>query len=323
MTTERQTAHHTFAENLFRLPKELRDLVYADVFSDLAPVPLEDAEISSAGQALLALGGHPLDPGFEEEVLESYHTYSTFSVRFPDHKDYACLIKRGTDNTCPCTVRWLPEPQHYQYVRNLIIHAQEAGIDPGRSHFSSLEDLECMHSNNHFRLVWEQLLTLPRLEQLTIRLQKQNNDVFSWASFTPILSLLRERSPKLRVSLSISFDDLLECSWSDPIWENNTEPGNVVEQPYDPMGFANITELIEEPTKEDIKHVEEYFPKEVKTTGQDILRGLLDETASQRRALALHYVVKEPALLRVRIKEHYEVYKRMRSQEGERAPQVS
>lgn len=47
--------------------------------------------------------------------------------------------------------------------------------------------------------------------------------------------------------------------------------------------------------------------------GRDILRGLLDETASQRRALAVYYVVRDPALLRVRIEQHYKAYKWIRT----------
>ncbi|KAF3044032.1 hypothetical protein E8E12_007201 [Didymella heteroderae] len=311
MTNEHRAAHRTFAENLFGLPKELREIVYTEVFKDSAPVPLRDREISPAGRTLLAFGGWPLDPELIEEVSKAYYTYSTFSVRFPGHQDYNCNVMNGSIR-CSCAVQWLPEPQNCQYVRNLIIHSQESGIDHRRSQAGTLQALEDMYSNRHFRRCFEQLLLLPRLEQLTIHLEKQNNEQFTWAVFTPILSLLRERSPKFQVSLAISFDALLEAYWSDPIWENTTEPGNVVEHPYDPMGFVDITELIESPSAEDVAYVEKHCQGQVMTPGQDILRGLLDETAPQRRALALHYVVKEPALLRVRIKEHYKVYERMR-----------
>ncbi|KAF1927991.1 uncharacterized protein M421DRAFT_165580 [Didymella exigua CBS 183.55] len=314
MANERQSTHWTFAEGLLGLPKELRELVYAEVFKDLEPVPLENADTSSAVQALLALDGHPPNRTFEEEVLKACCIYSSFIVRFLDHQDYSCNVMRG-DVRCSCTVLWLPQPQHCRHIRNLIIHTQEAGLDLGRSQVDTLEDTEAMHSGSHFRRCWEQVLEFPRLEQLTIKLEKSNNDQLSWVSFTPTLSVLRERSPKLRVSLSVSFDGLLESYWSDPIWENATEPGNVIEYPYDPMGFADVTELIEAPTGEDFAYVEEHCPREFRTRGQDILRGLLDETASQRRALAMHYVVKEPALLRVRIKEHYEVYKSMQLEE--------
>lgn len=311
MTSKHQTAPRTFTENLFGLPKELRELIYTEVFKDPASVPLEYGGISSAGKALLALGGRPLDPGFEDDVFKAYYTYSTFSVQFPSHQDTLCKVTIY-NSRCSCSVRWLPEPRFCQYIRTLVIHSQESGIDSSVGQVAKdMNALEDMHSKRHFRRCFEQLLLLPRVEQLTINLQKHNNEQFSWAIFTPILSLLRERCSKSQVSLNISFDTLLEAYWSDPIWENTTEPGNVIEQPYDPMGFVDITELIEPPTAEDVAYVNEHCYGQLMTPGRDILRGLLDETASQRRTLAVNYVVKEPALLRVRIEEHYKAYKWM------------
>jgi hypothetical protein len=310
MTNERQAAHRTFAENFLGLPKELRELVYTEVFKDSAPVPLEDGAISPAGEALLALGGRLRNPDFEDEVLKAYYTYSTLVV---NHQDYGCSAM-SEDRPCSCTILWLSQSQHCRYIRNLIIDTQEAGIS-ARTQLRTLAELEVATARTHYRRCWEQILELPRLEELTIKLQKTNNNQLAWADFTPVLRVLRESSPRLQISLKVSFDALLEAYWSDPIWENTTEPGNVVEYPYDPMGFVDVTEVIQEPTEEDLAYVNEHLPEEIRTPGRDILRGLLDETASQRRALALHYVVKEPALLRVRIKEHYEVYKKMRAEE--------
>ena len=312
-------------------------MIYAEVFKDSTPVPLEPGGLSPAGKALLAVGRQradyepqmpsfkhllphqilpiysqsSLDPDFKEDVFKAYYTYSKFSVQFPNHQAPCCKVT-GYDIICSCSVEWLPGPKTCQYIRTLVIHSQESGIDSsvGRK-AKTMHALEHSHSYRHFRRCFEQLLSLPRLEHLTINLQKHNNEQFCWAIFTPILSSLRERSSKFQISLNISFDTLLEACWTDPIWENTTEPGNVIEHPYNPMGFVDITELIEPPTAEDVAYVEEHCLGQLMIPGQDILRGLLDETASQRRALAVHYVVKEPALLRVRIKEHYEAYKWM------------
>ncbi|KAF3044490.1 hypothetical protein E8E11_003609 [Didymella keratinophila] len=310
MTSDHQTASRTFTERLFGLPKELRELIYAEVFNDSLSVPLEYGGISPAGKALLALGKRPLDPDFEKDVFKAYYTYSTFNVRFPSHRDVSCKVTAYSIPRCSCSIQWLPEPRFCQYVRTLVIHSQESGIDSsvGRN-AKTMHAFEDLHSKRHFRRCFEQLSSLPRIEQLTINLQKHNNEQFCWAIFTPILASLRERSSKLQVSLNVSFDALLEAYWTDPIWENTTEPGNVIEHPYDSMGFVDITELIEPPTAEDIAYVQEHCSGQLMTPGRDILRGLLDETASQRRALAVHYVVKEPSLLRVRIKEHYHAYK--------------
>lgn len=313
MTNEHPTAHRTFTENLFGLPKELRELIYAEVFRDSAPVPLEYGGISPAGEALLALGGRPLPLHFEEDVFEACYTYSILSVRFPGHRDTFCNV-RSYNSRCLCSVKWLPEPRFRQHIRTLVIHSQESGIDRNVGQIAkTMHDLEHMYSQCHFRRCFEQLLLLPRIEQLTINLQKLNNEQFAWAIFTPVLSLLRERSSKFQVSLNISFDALLEAYWSDPIWENTTEPGNVIEHPYDPMGFVDITELMEPLTAADISYVKEHCSGQLMAPGRDILRGLLDETASQRRALAVYYVVRDPALLRVRIEQHYKAYKWIRT----------
>lgn len=314
MTNRRQTAHRTFAENFLGLPKELRELIYAGVFDDLKPVVLEDAGLSLAGKVLLALGGLPLNPDFVAEVFEAFYTYSIFSVQFPEYQDCARYRTCGDSNSL-CTCSWLPQTQHYRHIRSLIVYSHESDKGVPGNQISTLEALEDVYSERHYRHCFELLLLLPRLEHLTINLEKKINEQLAWPYFTPVLSMLRERSPKFRFRLSVSFDDLLQPYWNDPFWENATEPGNVNELPFDPMGFVDITELVEAPTEEDIAYVEEHCPGEVRTPGQNIVRGLLDETASHRRALALHYVVKEPALLRVCIKEHYEVYKRMKQGE--------
>ena len=306
MTIEHDAVRTTFMENFLRLPRELRDIIYAEVYGGLKPVPLEGVQLGPAGMALSAAGGFTMDPGFATEILEAFYAHNTFSVNLPYHRD-------GAD---ACTVKWCPHPQYRQYIRQLIVDAHEADI----TMFNSLEDLEhgCTDTSrlaHHSRADWEHLLALPRLERLSIRLQKHQTNYLSWADFSPILAELRDRLPKLHILFSISFDTLLERYWSDPIWENYTEPGNVVEEPYDPMGFVDVSEIFEAPTKEDIAFVQDDFPDQLETTGRDILRGLLDETAPQRRALALHYVVKEPALLKVRMMEHYEVYKRMKRAE--------
>lgn len=305
MTAEQRTVRRAFKENFLKLPKELRDLIYAELYSGSAPVPLEDVQIGPAGLALLAIEDQEMDQSLVAEILEAFYTHHTFSLTLSDTNDVRHI--------CPadCSV----SPQYEEYIRKLVVNAEEAELG-GTTSLEALE-LRCLDVLHPTRARWEGLLKLPRLEQLSIRLQKRTNHHFSWADFSPILIQLRKNLPKLQVSFSISFDTLLERYWSDPIWENYTEPGNVVEEPYDPMGFVDVTELIEPSTKEDVTYVQENLAENMETQGQDILRGLLDESAPQRRALALHYVVREPALLRVRIMEHYEVYKKMRDAEVE------
>lgn len=296
-------AHHGAAPSAFReqflnLPRELRDLIYAEVFRDSAPVPLEDVQIRLAGFPLLAPNG--IVQNMTSETVEAFYTHSTFKISIAEPQPGKVL----------CTIGGSMFPQYEKFIRKLVVHAEEALLWDS----TTLEHVErnCRGGNQRTRARWETLLQLPRLEQLAICLQKQGNDRFCWADFSPVLCELRERLPKLQISFSISFDTLLERYWSDPMWDNHIEPGNVEGLPYDPMGFVDVTELIQPPTKEDFTYVKDYISDDKETRGQDIVRGLLDEMAPHRRALAMHYLVKEPALLRVRMLEHYEVYKRMR-----------
>ena len=79
-------------ELFLRLPRELRDLIYAEVFSDADPVSLHDVKIGPAGLALLAADG--TDPDLESEFLEALYTHSTFIIPFSDPRgsEYTCSI---------------------------------------------------------------------------------------------------------------------------------------------------------------------------------------------------------------------------------------
>lgn len=291
-------------ELFLRLPRELRDLIYAEVFSDAAPVSLHDIQIGPAGLALLAADETNLN--FKSEILEAIYTHSTLIIPFSD--------PRGSEYTC--SIGGSAHPQREEHIRKAIILAEESELPCTEA----LEHLETVCRSNDLgntRAQWEGLLNLPRLEHLTIRLQKKVSAHFSWADFSPIIVQLRRNLPKLKITFTVSFDTMLERDWYDPIWENYTEPGNVQELPYDPMGFVDVTELIQPPTVEDFAYVEEHLAGDKTTYGRDIVRGLLDETAALRMGLAPHYVVKDPELLRVRIMDHYEVYSKMKTEQGQ------
>ena len=291
-------------ELFLRLPRELRDLIYAEVFSDADPVSLHDVKIGPVGLALLAADETDLD--LKSEILEALYNHSTLIIPFSD--------LRGSEYTC--SIGGSAHQQHEEHIRNIIILAEESGMPC----YDSLEHLETVcRSNglNNTRAQWEGLLNLPRLEHLTIRLQKKLSTHLSWSDFSPIIVQLRKNLPKLKITFTVSFDTMLERVWYDPIWSNNhnMELGEQDwELPYDPMGFADVTELIQPPTAEDFAYVEEHLAGDKSTYGRDIMRGLLDETAAMRRELAPHYVVKDPELLRVRIMEHYEVYSKMKTE---------
>lgn len=301
MALETGAETRAFRERFLRLPRELRNQVYADVYRNSPPVPMESIETSPASTALLTAESNT-DVDLTAELLEAFYTHSTFSVTFSDLHDIKTAAARP--------VCWGPYPQYLRHIRELIVCAQETTV--GNNFVIEEFEKKRLYLEPKGRAEWERLFHLPRLERLTVKLQKREHLFFCCADFSPVLVHLRESLPKLQVAFSISFDTLLERYWYDPIWENNTQPGFVQEKPYAPMGFVDMTELIGPPTEEDYAYVQEYLPREREIFGRDILRGLLDETPAQRRALALHYVAKEPALLRVRMMAHYEVYKTIR-----------
>ena len=292
-------------ELFLRLPRELRDLIYAEVFSDADPVSLHDVKIGPAGLALLA--ADETDPDLKSEILEALYTHSTLTIPFSD--------PLGSEYTC--SIGGSAHQQHEEHIRKAIILAEESEL-PCTESLEHLETVCRSNDLNNTRAQWEGLLNLPRLEHLTIRLQKKLSTHLSWSDFSPIIVQLRKNLPKLKITFTVSFDTMLERVWYDPIWSNNynMELGEQDwELPYDPMGFADVTELIQPPTAEDYAYVEEHLAGDKSTYGRDIMRGLLDETAAMRRELAPHYVVKDPELLRVRIMEHYEVYSKMKTEQ--------
>ncbi|KAH6614126.1 hypothetical protein C7974DRAFT_380497 [Boeremia exigua] len=285
------TAGHSpaLAAHLLRLPRELRDLIYAFVFRDLPSVPLDAVRTGLAGLALPALHD---TAALTPELLEAFYTHATFRVQFSDRH--------------PSPLGRSAFPAYETHIRRLEIDAVEASLpDP-----LPLDALEAACRGSPSRVRWEALLQLPRLEHLAIRLQKTARG-FCWADFSPVVVRLRERQPRPRISFSVSFDWQLEAYWNSPMW---TVGGEENEVPYEPMGFVDVTALIGPPTEEDRAYVREHNLSEQPTLSRDPCRGLIGETAAQRRVLAETYVVKEPALLRVLIMEHYEVYKRMRGE---------
>jgi hypothetical protein len=283
------------------LPRELRDHIFFYIVSDDSNSPLRITN------SIIQLPWN--DPSIAEEWLEAIYTHRPCTIVFPDPNNPA---------SAPSKYIWGSYPEYKHFIRHLIVDAPEASL-------YSDEDLvgiewECARRFAEVRQDWLSLFALTKLESLTICLQKNKLHSFSWANFSPIVYELRERKPNLRVKMYITFDAVLERAWDtwQPVqtignpWNN----GVVIMEQYLPMGYADVSELIHPPTAEDHVYVEWHLSGVREVGYRDLVRGLLDETPASRRQLAQHYLVKEPALLRVLMEEHYEVYKRSRGDRG-------
>jgi hypothetical protein len=290
-----QSSSSSLGQRFVKLPRELRDLVYFYIVYDEDDTPLD---LTRSGIQL------PLSHStISAEWLEAAYTHRVCRVTFSD----PTLLRNGAikENI------WGPYPEHKHCIRRLIVNTPEVPIS------GNLEDLEhrCAFSQPKVRQEWNELLMLPRLESLRIELQKKAPDAFTWANFGPVVYKLREQIPSLRVELYISFDTILEHNWYLQL-SLDTETGglNAQDDPYLPMGFVDVSSLIEQPTIKDRMYVQEHLAEDATVGSRDIVRGLLDETPGNRRLLAQHYVVKEPSLLRILMAEHYEIYKRVHSE---------
>jgi hypothetical protein len=288
MSIELSPTLDQLADSIMRLPRELRDMVWAYTVQQEEPVNITKsiAQFNVANTTILA------------ELREAAYTHNTLVVTFsnPAHIQ---------DDTTPAI--WGAHPEYKRHIQTLIVEVTEPPTYP--TDLLAREG-EYPRSESSLRKQWNELLYLPRLESLTINMQKLSATRFGWPVFTPILLQLRSSLPKLHITFNISFDDLLKPRWDDEAWDlaGSTVPLNADE--YDPMGFVDITELFDSPSEGDKEYVEEHCRERKEVVGRDAMRGLVYEYAQDRRELAMHYVVKEPELLRVMIQEHYEISKR-------------
>jgi hypothetical protein len=295
MTRTIQSPSTHLGQRFLKLPRELRDLIYFHIVYDDADTPLDftsfDIQVPLYHSAISA------------EWLEAAYTHRICRVTFSDPELLRNDLIQGNI--------WGPYPQHKHLIRRLIVNAPEASIFG-----SNPTDLEnkCSTVQSEVRQEWNELLMLPRLESLRIELQKNASDAFGWVNFSPIVYQLREQIPRLFIELYISFDMILEHKWNiESLLDAENGDRTMHPDPYLPMGMADVSSLIERPTTEDRAYVLEHLARNAEVGSRDIIRGLLDETPANRRLLAQHYVVKEPALLRILMADHYEIYKRMRA----------
>lgn len=271
--------------NILRLPRELRDLICAHVVTTDRSINFIETSIQL----------NVKNEVIRQELWEAIYTHNTISLDFSDVQQ----LKHGhvRDN-------WGPHPQLRHCIRKLEVYALESPL-----HETDLELLEhkCTSLQPSARAEWAEILELPRLENLSIYLQKQHASRLSWANFSPVAYELRASRPNITVSFNVSYDQLLK-----QFWDSDPAPG---QSDYEYMNFVDVSDLLEPPSEEDREYKEKYWQDNAPIIGRDAMAGLLSENASNKRILAKHYVVIEPSFLRVAMAEHYEIYKK--AQAGE------
>jgi hypothetical protein len=300
---------------ILRLPRELRDSIYRyaiEGINDAHPIALKYSQIHDAVRPILMKY-----PSIYSEALEVFYSVNTFILTLPlDAK----LIAQA----------WDFHPLAKACLRHLVIECDES-----RNPRCSFDTYEQSRLAAHWRRRWDRLFDIPTLQSLEIRLQKSHEDNLCTLDFGPVVYHLRALRPSIKISLSVSFDTVLEKAWNDPRWYDPRTRGNALgvfpggnivagvppepEDAYRPMGFIDASHLIEPPGEEQRSYVAQYLPEHKMPPPRPIGQGLLDHTPEGRRVLATHYISREPDLLRVEMQEHYEVYLKYKKERRERA----
>lgn len=275
---------------LLRLPRELRDQIYTQALAHPSPINLG----TSPSEHIPALLWK--DPILRADVLPTYHATNTFWLYLDD----AYLPPPGG--------LWsIYSPIIPANLRKFIVRCRESS-----SPVTTPREYETMQRSSAARLRWTALLALPRLTSLAVCVQKAYDAQLFAMDIGPVLHHLRTLRPRLTLSVHLSFDDHLQAVWDDDIDPLGDSLENSVA--YRKMGYVDVTDLFDPPTDEDRAYVDEYLPERTVVHSRSAIAGMLDETPANRRLLARHYAVKEPALFRVLMWEQFEVY--MEYEEG-------
>jgi len=316
MSNGPETARAISPSLLLRLPRELRDQIYKQVLTVEQPLPIRDAYAHQIFSIFWK------QPTLLAEALEIFYKVNTF------------VLDLEVDEQASPSETWGPYPHVKQHIRSLVVHCKErTHTSPERAPIIGVyhTEIEKQYRTSHDRRRWEQLLEIPALQKLNINMQKTSTHMLSADDFGPIVYELRARNPAFQVDFLISLDDMLKDLWNAPWWQQFnhapiltrvTGPADDVADSYQPMGYTDVSYLMEPPSEADLQHVAEYFPEEGAVSRPRLVQqfapmGLLDEEPHHRRQLAGSYIVREPELFRCLMNDRYETYKKIRQQRPE------
>ncbi|KAF2855775.1 hypothetical protein T440DRAFT_162743 [Plenodomus tracheiphilus IPT5] len=285
-----------FTNDLLRLPRELRDLIYTELCYGKSVYEMSDSIIEPTITS----------PRLRQELLETFFSVTTCSIH---HANFLAvlneIVQRVNGWTFPVPSNiWGAQAAYKPYIRRLEVNAMETELK--ETELLRLER-ECTIHRPEVRAEWAELLGCTSLQHLTIMWDKTSPTQFHWASFSPILYELRDRLPGLEIRFSVGYDTMLEEAWGDTVYDDGTTIHYYPK--YELCYGVTVTNLVEPPSEEDRVYVERYCQRKLEVKGRHAIEGLLTEEPEQRRLLIPHYVVKEAALARVLMEEHYQVYK--------------
>ncbi|PVI03619.1 hypothetical protein DM02DRAFT_240556 [Periconia macrospinosa] len=324
--------------HLLHLPLELRDQIYTHAVSLPTPIPLY-AHHASHLPSLLTTHAQ-----LESEALRIYYAVNTFTLSLlsppttpitTTTSSSSSVLDPGGEPSDDDFYDYAHDWTHGRlaplrpYITTLEVSTNESFSPLDNPYSRSYEDdvagdaggaggarrRTCTHDD---RRKWTQLLLLPRLAHLTIKLQKRHQTTLFMRDLGPVVYALRARQRErlgrdVTLELKISFDVMLRAAFEDPIWTTLGQNAVGGEAPaYKEMGYVDASELLEEASAEDEAYVKEFLG-----TGEGAVRmprppptmlGLLSESVGNRRVLALHYAVREPGVMRVIMGLWYKVY---------------
>lgn len=111
--------------------------------------------------------------------------------------------------------------------------------------------------------------------------------------------------PRLRIVFIVDYNILLRKTWD----AEEHDDGIHYYAPHQIKRDVHMTELVAPPSQTDREYVDRYCTRKLEVKVRDAIVGSLSEGLYEREKLIPHHVAKEPALARVLMEEHYQVYK--------------
>jgi hypothetical protein len=239
------------AQYFFRLPREIRDVVYAYLL-------LEDEPITSASRPHSIINQYHGQPLIATEAAEFFYNSNTITVHLDPR------FKQLT--FCP----WGSGINPSEHVKKLVVYAKEGIYHIQKAESGSFEK----RLPKEAREMWDSLYSFPKLEYLEVRIMKEQHycttvdrplahNCLEARDFWPVLCQLRRQNRELRqhmeaacrlnpelrltvpkelkIKVMLSVDDMFEAAWNEPAWRTR-HPDQ-----YEKSGYMDITSLIMRP----------------------------------------------------------------------------